>query len=319
MQEQLTNRPASSSGQLLPMSGGAKPSALAVMASRFDMDPKNLMETLKSTVFKGATNEQLAALVVVANEHGLNPFTREIYAFPDKSGGIQAVIGVDGWIRIITQHGSFDGFEHEFSGDGNELACTVTLYRKDISRPVRVTEYLSECRRGTEPWKTYPRRMLRHKALIQAGRIAFGLGSLKDEDDVPSVRDVTPASQSALFREQPAALPATQEKPTLVQKARARGVGAKPAIVTDAPDESAGSESARDELLSVSKESLVSQVQRLCEKDGIVWETAARLMLDNGLADDLFPRLDGAPDAVLREALNVWPQIVMAAKEGGAA
>jgi phage recombination protein Bet len=188
MSKQLTTTPTTTT---LPITGG-KPSALAIMASRFDMEPAKLMDTLKATVFKGASNEQLAALVVVANEHGLNPFTREIYAFPDKGGGIQAVIGVDGWIRIITQHPSFDGFDHQFEGEGNDLSCTVTLYRKDISRPVKVTEYLSECRRGTEPWKQYPKRMLRHKALIQAGRIAFGLGSLKDEDDVATVRDVTP-------------------------------------------------------------------------------------------------------------------------------
>jgi phage recombination protein Bet len=157
-----------------------KPSALAAMASRFNMEPATLMNTLKNTVFKGATNEQLAALVIVANEHGLNPFTREIYAFPDKSGGIQAVIGVDGWIRIITTNPGFDGVEFE----ADKEACTCVMHVKNRQYPVKVTEYLAECRRNTEPWRTYPMRMLRHKALIQAGRVAFGLGSLKDEDDV---------------------------------------------------------------------------------------------------------------------------------------
>jgi phage recombination protein Bet len=166
--------------QIIPL----KPSALGAMASRFSMDPKNLLDTLKNTVFKGATNEQLAALVVVANEHRLNPFTREIYAFPDKSGGIQAVVGVDGWIRIVTQNESFDGVEFNYSGDKDDLACTCTIHVKGRTHAVIVTEYLVECRRNTEPWKTYPRRMLRHKALIQAGRVAFGFGSLKDEDDV---------------------------------------------------------------------------------------------------------------------------------------
>ena len=202
MSDTLTTRPASASA-VLPLPG-VKPSALAVMASRFDMEPKTLMDTLKNTVFKNATNEQLAALVVVANEHGLNPFTREIYAFPDKGGGIQAVIGVDGWLRIITQNPNFDGFEHEFTGEGKEMACTVTLWRTDISRPVRVTEYMSECSRNTDPWRSHPRRMLRHKALIQAGRIAFGLGSLKDEDDVPVMRDVSPVAEAVV---EPAPLP----------------------------------------------------------------------------------------------------------------
>lgn len=161
---------------LIPM----KASALSAMASRFEMEPKVLMDTLKNTVFKGATNEQLAALVIVANEHNLNPFTREIYAFPDKAGGIQAVIGVDGWIRIITTNPRFNGVEFIVT----DKECTCIMHVKEREFPVKITEYLDECKRNTEPWRTYPRRMLRHKALIQAGRIAFGLGSLKDEDDV---------------------------------------------------------------------------------------------------------------------------------------
>lgn len=161
-----------------------KPSALGAMAARFSMDPKNLLDTLKNTVFKGASNEQLAALVVVANEHRLNPFTREIYAFPDKSGGIQAVLGVDGWIRIVTQNEDFDGVEFSYDGEKDDLSCTCTIHVKGRNHAVVVTEYLAECRRNTDPWRSHPRRMLRHKALIQAGRVAFGFGSLKDEDDV---------------------------------------------------------------------------------------------------------------------------------------
>ena len=166
-------------------------SALQAMAARYSVEPQKLLETLKSTVFKNATNEQLMTLVVVANEHGLNPFTREIYAFPDRSGGIQAVVGVDGWVRIITQHPDFDGVKFHQDDD----SCTATIYVKGRSHPVEVTEYLDECRRNTDPWKSHPRRMMRHKALIQCGRIAFGYGSLKDADDVVSV-DVAPPAPS---------------------------------------------------------------------------------------------------------------------------
>jgi hypothetical protein len=45
-----------------------------------------------------------------------------------------------------------------------------------------VTEFLAECKRGTEPWKNMPRRMLRHKALIQCARVAFGF-ALYDDDE----------------------------------------------------------------------------------------------------------------------------------------
>ncbi len=178
-----------------------KQSALSVMASRFSVEPAKLHDTLKETVFKGASNEELMALVVVANQYGLNPFTREIYAFPKKGGGIQPVISIDGWLTMMNSHPQFDGIEFEFSGGGADAACTATIYVKGRSKPVRVTEYLDECRRNTEPWNTCPRRMLRHKATIQAARVAFGFSGALEEDGevvgrvVETVVEGTPAPE----------------------------------------------------------------------------------------------------------------------------
>ena len=160
-------------------------SALGVMASRFNVEPDKLLSTLKSTCFKGASNDEMLALVVVANEYGLNPLTKEIYAFPAKGGGIVPVVSVDGWIRIINDHPQMDGIEFEWEKDAktNEpISCTAIIHRKDRSHPTKVTEYLSECRRNTDPWKM-THRMLRHKALIQGGRVAFGFGGIYDEDE----------------------------------------------------------------------------------------------------------------------------------------
>ena len=52
-------------------------------------DGAGLVETLKATAFKGQVSDaQMTALMVVANQYGLNPWTKEIYAFPDKNNGI---------------------------------------------------------------------------------------------------------------------------------------------------------------------------------------------------------------------------------------
>lgn len=296
MTNELTQRPGSSSGQLAPFTGG-KPSALAAMAGRFSMDPQKLMETLKATVFKGASNEQLAALVVVANEHSLNPFTREIYAFPDKSGGIQAVIGVDGWIRIITQNPQFDGFEHEFHGEGRELACTVTLYRKDIGRPVKVTEYLSECQRNTDPWRSYPRRMLRHKALIQAGRIAFGLGSLKDEDDFPAVRDVSPVPATV-----PVIEPEPEPEPEPKKKRKAKAEKEK----------DGGDDFVLDATEPTPREILAARMNEA----GVTWDKVAQVAEAGGLFVDSSMRMENQPEDVLSDILSVWGNLVEMLKGG---
>lgn len=157
------------------------------LASKLDMgtDGSNLIETLKATAFKGqVTDAQMTALLVVANQFGLNPWTKEIYAFPDRQNGIVPVVGVDGWARIINNHAQFDGMEFEQTED----ACTCIMYRKDRSRPVKVTEYMAECKRSNQgPWQSHPRRMLRHKAMIQCARLAFGFGGIFDQDEAERI------------------------------------------------------------------------------------------------------------------------------------
>jgi phage recombination protein Bet len=147
--------------------------------------------TLKNTAFKGAnqvTDAQMVALLIVANQYGLNPFTRELYAFPDK-GGIVPIVSVDGWARIINEHPMFDGMDFDQTDD----FCTCIMYRKDRSHPVKVTEWMSECKRdNAQPWKTHPKRMLRHKSLIQCARLAFGFVGIYDQDEAERIIEAEP-------------------------------------------------------------------------------------------------------------------------------
>jgi phage recombination protein Bet len=178
------------------------------MASKYSVEPEKLLSTLKSTVFKGATNEELLALVVVSNQYNLSPLLKEIYAFPAKGGGIVPVVSVDGWIRMANDHPQTDGIEFESAHDseGRLVSVTCKIYRKDRQHPTTVTEYLAECKRNTDPWKM-EHRMLRHKALIQCCRVAFGFSGIVDEDeakDIAGMRDVTPKSPSFILPEAPA-------------------------------------------------------------------------------------------------------------------
>lgn len=110
--------------------------ALATLAGKLaervgmdSVDPQELITTLRQTAFKGdASDAQFIALLIVANQYGLNPWTKEIYAFPDKQNGIVPVVGVDGWSRIINENQQFDGMDFE---QDNE-SCTCRIYRKDV-------------------------------------------------------------------------------------------------------------------------------------------------------------------------------------------
>lgn len=164
---------------------------------------QDLISTLKATAFKGQVSDaQMAALLMVANQYGLSPWTKEIYAFPDRNNGIVPVVGVDGWARIMNEHPQFDGLEFDQDDDG----CTCRIFRKDRSRPIAVTEYMSECRRdGVGPWKSHPRRMLRHKAMIQCARLAFGFVGIYDQDEAERIREIDMGSAEVVHAETPPA------------------------------------------------------------------------------------------------------------------
>lgn len=156
------------------------------MGSALDIDPRALAAIVRATVMPKAKGpDEVMAFMAVCAQYRLNPLTRQIYAFPTKGGGIAPVVGVDGWIRLANDQPSFDGMAFEYRNDagGNLSAVTCRVHRKDRSHPVEVTEWMSECAGTTDPWKRWPARMLRHKAMIQALRIAFGFAGIVDEDE----------------------------------------------------------------------------------------------------------------------------------------
>lgn len=191
---------------------------IEIFSERYKVDPKKMMATLKNTCFrqqdgKVVTDEQMMSLMVVANQYHLNPFTKEIYAFPDK-GGIVPIVGIDGWSRLLNENEHFDGMEFEYSDkfaaiDEHHKDCpesiTCIIYRKDRKHPTSVTEFLDEVYRApfvqnkgkqgerilNGPWQSHTKRMLRHKAMMQCARIAMGFTGIYDQDEAERIIEAT--------------------------------------------------------------------------------------------------------------------------------
>ena len=182
-------------------------SLVTKFADKYNIEPNRLLDTLKATAFRQRkqdvqiSNEQMAALLIVADQYKLNPFTKEIFAFEDK-GAIVPVVSVDGWSRIINEHPAFNGMEFNYSTEfvtmpaGKDCPewCEVVIYRKDRDRPTVVREYLDEVYqppRGQNafngPWQSHTKRFLRHKTLIQGARLAFGFAGIYDEDEASRI------------------------------------------------------------------------------------------------------------------------------------
>jgi len=224
---------------------------LMVLGAKYNIEASRLAEVLRGTVIKPhhgtpATNEEIAAFAIVANQYDLNPFTREIYAFASGEKGVTAIVPIDGWTKIVNRHKNalgeldFDGCEfEEIEGeDGKPISITCTMHVKGREHPIVATERFSECKRNTGPWTQHPYRMLRHKAYMQAARYAFGLGGIHDEDEGRDIINVTESGSSTLreFIPEPKELPQPQQAARApAETPKAPEAEAKPAATPDAP------------------------------------------------------------------------------------
>ena len=185
-------------------------SAIDDLSSRLQVSKDTLTKTLKATIIKGkdgreATNEEFVSFIVVANQYKLNPLTKEIYAFPDKSGGIIPIVSTDGWNNLMTSHPDYKAHYYKESDKritmNKAKPCPewmeIHIIKKDDSEVV-VREYLDECFRDlkyTNPWQTHTKRMLRHKTKIQGAREAFGFGGIYEEDEAERIVEMKGEAQ----------------------------------------------------------------------------------------------------------------------------
>lgn len=180
-------------------------SALTTIAESSGVTVEDVTEVLKGMIISAknqhgstASNAELAIVSGVCAKYDLNPMVKECAAFIS-GGKLQVVLMIDGWYRIVNRQPDFDGveFDDNLDANGQLTAITCRMYIKNRSRPVVVTEYLSECRQDrSDVWKKYPARMLRHKAYIQCARMTFGISEMVDNDEADRIKagekDITP-------------------------------------------------------------------------------------------------------------------------------
>ena len=140
----------------------------------------------------------LERLLTASLKYNLSPVGREIFLCPDPLGRAPLlVVGVDGWSRILNDHEQFAGMRFKESdelNDGVPVWIECAIYRRDRRVATAVREYLCEVRGASSAWITHPRRMLRHKAMVQCARIAFGLGEIVDPDEAMQIVSAREAS-----------------------------------------------------------------------------------------------------------------------------
>jgi phage recombination protein Bet len=167
------------------------PGLLQTFGERHNIPAGRVAAVLTKTAFPDAkTEEQLIALLVIANAYDLDPFLKEIHAF-SKDGRVFPMVGRDGWNKALRKQATYQGKTVTEADKrvkiGNSKPCPewmeCTIRFNNGRDPETVRVWFEEWFLGTNPnWNTRPAHMLRGQAIKQAAREAFGI-NLYDADD----------------------------------------------------------------------------------------------------------------------------------------
>lgn len=133
--------------------------ALTVRADRTISDPTEERRLLRQLILKNASEEQTNLVIGICDRYGFDPMLKHVVIVSNN-----LYVTRDGLLHLAHQSGQFDGIEVEMTQlQGGEWVATCTVYRKDMSRPIRYSAFESEhkpANTANSAWAKYPRAML---------------------------------------------------------------------------------------------------------------------------------------------------------------
>jgi hypothetical protein len=169
------------------------------------------------------------------------------------------------------------------------------MHRKDREHPTVIREYLDEVYRPAfvkdgrtipGPWQSHTKRLLRHKTVIQAARLAFGFVGIFDEDEADRIVeapmiDVTPTGPVDW-----------KDKPKKLSPAKIRKT-AEAMLAAEKEQDGSG-------LLEVWNELTSDEQEQMWKEFRSYERTALRKLLDSAIAADCGIQLDKLSESNLR-------------------
>lgn len=173
-----------------------------------------MLQTIKSTVAKNSTDEELYMFMKLASEYGLDPFRKEIWFIKYGNKEPQIFTSRDGMVKIAKQEPDFkqinsfavyqnDDFEIEQQMTANGLEITSFRHKfKAIDRGEVVGAYciieyhtkkplLTYCdyneykQGGSSTWKKNASAMIRKVAEKECCRLSAGISGLHIPEEMP--------------------------------------------------------------------------------------------------------------------------------------
>lgn len=127
-----------------------------------------------------------------------NPLYRDILLLEKPDHSWRLIITADGWSRYMNRHPQFLGIAfRESTGNQDTIPTWIecSIHRADRCQPITVREHYQEVKGEHHLWIQMPRRMLRHQALSQCARLAFGIANLDSAAPDPNELNDCDATQ----------------------------------------------------------------------------------------------------------------------------
>ncbi|KJD42464.1 RecT family recombinase [Paenibacillus terrae] len=201
------------------------------------------LDTLKSTIAKGTSNEQFALFVQTCVRTGLDPFLNQIFCivYNGKDGPVMSMqIAVEGIVALAKKHPQYKGFiaseirandhftakmhsgevEHEpdVMNPGETVGAYCIAYRDDAPNILVIVrrdqvEHLIKGRNG-QMWKDYFDDMIVKHAIKRAFKRQYGIEVSEDEPTSanPSIDNVSPYERRDITAESDAAAAAAAKQ-----------------------------------------------------------------------------------------------------------
>jgi len=138
-----------------------------IVKDKQEISDKILDEYLFSTK-TNLSKEKKMFFYRISKEFGLNPFKREIYLIP-YGQDFNIVTGYQVYIKRAEATGKLDGWEVL----SDDKSATITIYRKDFSKPFKWTVLKKEFEKNSSIWRQMSDFMLKKVVIGQGFRLAF--------------------------------------------------------------------------------------------------------------------------------------------------
>lgn len=171
--------------------------------------PSDLVDTIKATVAKNATDEELYMFLSIANQYDLNPFMKEIW-FTKMNGEVAIMTGRDGYKKLAEREPTYrkcqsmavyenDEFEmelimgevmnitHKFKQNdrGSIIGAYAVLKTTDRENYVSYVNFREYDKRNNI-WKKYPSAMIRKVAENDVYKRFAKVNGVQDFESMPN-------------------------------------------------------------------------------------------------------------------------------------